>query len=151
LLGGDYGLDVMAPSPTERTAISLVIEKLRANGYEVVDKNIERMNNPIFDLVAMKPGVKIYVDVKGQERAGPFWGTIKPDRPNLFYIFVIISSGEFFILSQDEFNTRVREYHAKHPDKEESGFLWRGQRKKTHPFPMDHFKDQWHKLPGWNA
>jgi Holliday junction resolvase-like predicted endonuclease len=55
-------------SISELKAEALVTQLLEDNGYKVTNANATKRNNPLYDLICEKPGVRFYVDVKGYEK-----------------------------------------------------------------------------------
>jgi len=118
---------------------------LERNGYKVTDANAIRNNNPKYDLICQKSGVKFYVDVKGQRKLGSVNGQLHPETDKLFYIYVMpvdpLEKANYYILKQEDYNSRVREYYDTHPNqKTYNGFLLSA---------LKSFEGNWRILPGW--
>jgi hypothetical protein len=119
----------------------LAAAELERRGYHVslADEKV-----PGFDLsVTTLTGEQFLVDVKGLGSSETPWiGRIKPTRPNLFYILVLVApdrnEDRFFILSQSEWNSLVEDYQHSHPNDPTPGFLWAAPHK---------YEGQWGKLP----
>jgi len=108
-------------------------------------------NTPVADLMVGAPsGNQFWVDVKGLSSRNAWLLSIKPDRPNLFYILVCLAPlankpkmrepDRFFILNQAEANKMVREYMASHPNDKgkRTGFAFKDSLSA---------EDAWEKLP----
>ncbi len=130
---------------TQWAAQFAVASELCKRGYDV--GFTMGHNTPLADLFVIAPDGKttFLVDVKGQRTAN-FWQIKgKTRRTDLFYILTYVpphKSNRYFILSQDEVDTLLREYRGsgiKYDDRF-SGMNW----KTPHPH-----EDAWGKLPGW--
>ena len=144
---GDGEMKTPRKRSSQWAAQFLVAAELERNGYEVAFT----MGNatPVADLMVGHPktGDQFWIDVKGLRAKNAWWGTAKPERPNLYYVLVFVgpdrAADRFFVLTQNEFNELIKQYGVDHPKQTPvGGFNW------TDPF---RFESQWAKLPNWNG
>jgi len=100
---------------THRAAKSAVESELRKRGYEV---EFTMGNAPLAHLMVVSPMSKknFLIDVMGLYRPNPWPIKTKATRDNLYYVLAFVpndTDNRFFILSQEQVNTFVRDELAR--------------------------------------
>jgi hypothetical protein len=96
---------------THRAAKCAVASELRKRGYEVAP-------TPLADLMVVSPMSKknFLIDVKGLYKRNSWKIKTKARRENLYYVLAFVpddTDNHFFILSQEQVNTHVRDELAR--------------------------------------
>lgn len=99
---------------------------------------------PMADLmVGLPDGEQFWVDVKGVVAHNAVLQNQKPELKRLHYIVVNVAAenreeDEFYILTQEQFNSLIRSYAIAQPDDHTSGFTFKY---------LKSFRDKWKTLP----
>lgn len=136
---------------TQWAAQFAVASELCKKGYEVA---LTMGNHPTADIMVYSPGGRAFViDVKGQYKRNYLPVREKPERNDAFYVFAFVpeaGANRFFILSQGEVNSGIREEF----DNTRARAIAKGRSTdKAESFPCVGFKwaeaheDCWDKLP----
>ena len=129
---------------THSAALSAVASELCKRGYEVAFTTGNA--TPLADLMVVSPMSKknFLIDVKGLYKRNSWKIKTKATRDNLYYVLAFVpddSDNRFFILSQEQVNTHVRDELSRlgRPDNYSSpGIDWK--QAKAH-------EDKWDMLP----
>jgi hypothetical protein len=136
---------------TQWAAQFAVASELCKKGFEVA---LTMGNHPTADIMVYSPGGHAFViDVKGQYKRNWWVVREKPEREDAFYVFAFVpdvGQNRFFVLTQAEVNTGIREEF----DKVRTRAIAKGRSAdKVENFPCVAFRwaepheDRWDKLP----
>jgi hypothetical protein len=129
-------------SDVQWAAQFLVAAELARRGYTVSFT----MGNttPVADLMAGRPGVQFWIDVKRQSTQSDWLVKPKAEHRNLLYVLVALgkdrSGDRFFVLTQDEANGLEEGYRLARPNNKTTMPGFRFKEALAH-------EDRWDKLP----